>query len=150
MILILYFFVGNVSQKMVPGVDEIFPFFGWSLFSQVPNLASRYSILIHEHDGRELDPPVAFLRAPDSIVAGNRYIADKVVKALGRALDRGEAAEAERQRRLLEHNYLVGRVRYELVFESFDPLERWRTGDSRERRSVGEFHKAKRPRRRGD
>ena len=148
--LIVYFFAGNASQKMVPGVDEIFPLFGWSLFSQVPNLANRYSILIHEHNGRELDPPVAFLLAPDSMVTGNRYIADKVVKALGRAIEKSDKVEVERQRRLLEQNYLLGRVRYELVFESFDPLEKWRTGESRERRSLAELRKPKRPRRRDE
>ena len=147
-VLIFYFIAGSVSQKLLPGVDEIFPLFGWSLFSTVPNHSHRYSVLVHEHNGLELEPPLVFLQAPDSVMTGNRYIATKVVRALGAALDRGDAAEAERHRRMLEETYFLGSGRYEIVFESFDPLEKWRTGDSRVRRSLGEFQKAKGPRRR--
>ncbi|HEX5760338.1 MAG TPA: hypothetical protein VF121_14210 [Thermoanaerobaculia bacterium] len=136
---IVYCFAGAASQKLVPGVDEIFPFFGWSLFSKVPNLDSRYWIVIDRHDGRPVEPPVPFLHAPDSIVTGNRYIARKVIQRLGRSHDAGEAAEVERLRRLLERNYLKGGVGYELLFERYEPLEKWRTGASRERRSLARF-----------
>ena len=139
LIVIVYCFAGAASQKLVPGVDEIFPFFGWSLFSKVPNLDSRYWIVIDRHDGRQVEPPVAFLQAPESIVTGNRYIARKVIQRLGRAHDAGEAEEVERLRRLLERNYLKGRVHYELLFERYRPLEKWKTGESRERRSLASF-----------
>lgn len=139
LVVIAYFFLGVASQKLVPGVDEIFPFFGWSLFSKVPSLESGYSITIHRHDGRPLDPPVSFLQAPGSIVIGNRYIARKVIQRLGRAHDRGDVEGARRLRSLLERTHLRGSVRYELVFESYPPLEKWRTGQSTERRSIASF-----------
>ena len=139
LIVILYFFLGGASQKLVPGVDEIFPFFGWSLFSKVPSQERTYSIVIRRHEGRQLDPPVAFLQAPGSIVTGNRYIARKLIQSLGRAHDRGEAEETARLRELLEHNYLQGKVRYELVFERYQPLEKWQTGGSLESRSLARF-----------
>ena len=123
----------------MPGVDEIFPFFGWSLFSKVPNLESRYWIVIDRHDGRPVEPPVSFLQAPESIVTGNRWVARKVIQRLGRAVDDGRTEDVEGLRRLLEHNYLKGRVRYELLFERYQPLDKWKTGESRERRRLASF-----------
>ncbi len=139
LIVVLYFFLGAASQKLVPGVDEIFPFSGWSLFSKVPSQERTYSIVIHQHDGQPLDPPVAFLQAPGSIVTGNRYIARKLIQSLGRAHDRGEAEKVEHFRELLEPNYLRGEVRYELLFERYRPLEKWKSGASLEQRSLARF-----------
>ncbi len=138
-VLIVYCVGGAVSQKLLPGVDEIIPFFGWSLFSRVPPVGSRYELMIHRHQGRAVAPPAAFLRAPERMVKGDRYLAHKVIAKLGAALDEGDGAEAERLRRLLERNYLAGAVEYEVVFESYDPLVKWRTGESLERRGLGRF-----------
>ena len=138
-LLVVYFFAGAASQKLIPGVDEIIPFYGWSLFSKVPNDDSRFVLLIESHRGKQLEPPVSFLRAPGTMVAGNRYIGRKVIQRLGRAVERGKTARVEELRRLLEGNYLQGRVRYELVYERYDPIEKWRTGADLERRSVGRF-----------
>jgi hypothetical protein len=138
-ILIVYFVAGTASQRLVPGVDEIFPFFGWSLFSNVPNESSRYTILIEEHNGRAIDPPVVFLKAPETVVTGNRYVGRKLINKLGRAKRRDRKRKVKRYREILESNHLQGKVRYELVFEQYDPLEKWKTGDSRELISLGRF-----------
>jgi hypothetical protein len=138
-LVLVYCFAGAASQKLVPGVDEIIPFYGWSLFSKVPNEDSRYTLLIHRHKKQVFDPPVSFLHAPDTIVIGNRYVGRKVIQRLGRAVERGETAQAEDLRRLLEQSYLNGRVRYELIFERYSPMEKWRTGANLEERSLGRF-----------
>lgn len=139
LLVVVYFFAGGASQKLVPGVDEIIPFFGWSLFSKVPNEDSRYALLLHSKNGRALEPPVPFLEAPSSIAAGNRYLGRKVIQRLGRAVDEGNATRVAELRRLLEENYLHGRVVYQLVFERYDPLARWRSGENLEQRSLGRF-----------
>ena len=138
-IVAVYAVAGTVSQKMIPGVDEIFPFFGWSLFSKVPNVETRYEVEIVAHDGRELDPPVPFLRAPTSMVRGDRYVGHKLIGKLAAALEEGDRREVRRLRRLLERNYLRGRTRYRVVAETFDPLVRWRGGEDLERRVLGEL-----------
>ncbi len=139
LMVLVYCLAGAASQKLVPGVDEIIPFYGWSLFSKVPNEDDRYTLLIRRHRNRRLDPPVTFLHAPDTIVAGNRYVGRKVVQRLGKAIDRGDAARVEELRGLLEQSYFSGRVRYELIFERYDPFEKWRTGANLEQRSLGRF-----------
>lgn len=139
LLLVVYFFAGTASQKLIPGVDEIFPFFGWSLFSKVPGESATYTLVIEEQDGRRLEPAVSFLQAPRSLVVGNRFVGRKLIQRLGEAHDEGKVAKVERLRRLLERNYLRGRVRYRLVFERYQPLARWRSGESLERRQLGLF-----------
>jgi hypothetical protein len=138
-LVLVYCFAGAASQKLVPGVDEIIPFYGWSLFSKVPNEDSRYTLLVHRHKKRILEPPVSFLHAPDTIVIGNRYVGRKVIQRLGRAVEQGETARVEDLRRLLEQSYLNGRVQYELIFERYNPMQKWRTGANLEERSLGRF-----------
>jgi len=138
-LLVFYFFAGSASQKLIPGIDEIFPLFGWSLFSKVPDLDTRYTLLLHSQDGRPLEPPVTFFLAPEDWVKGNRYIARKVIQKLGQAQDRGQAAGVAHHREILEHNYLRGQIRYELVFEKYSPLEKWREGKNREARTLAFF-----------
>ena len=66
----------------------------------------------------------------------------KVIQRLGRASERGEADQVEHYRRLLEQNYLGGEIRYELIFERYNPLTKWRTGENLESRSIGSFERA--------
>ncbi|MCH9646719.1 MAG: hypothetical protein K0U98_00695 [Deltaproteobacteria bacterium] len=138
LLLLIYFFAGSASQKLIPGVDEIFPFFGWSLFSKVPNVDQRYDLLL-EPQGSSGETAISFFHAPGNLVTGNRYIGRKVIQKLGKALDRGEAERALELRTQLEQAYLLGKPRYHLVFESYHPLEKWRTGENRERRQVATF-----------
>src|SRR5829696_6400436 len=138
-LVLVYCFAGAASQKLIPGVDEIIPFYGWSLFSKIPNEDKRYTLLVLRHKRRKLKPPVSFLHAPDTIVTGNRYTGRKVIQRLGKAVQRGETAKVQDLRRLLEHSYLNGRVQYELIFERYDPIEKWRTGAKLEERSLGRF-----------
>jgi hypothetical protein len=138
-LVLVYFFAGAASQKLIPGVSEIIPLYGWSLFSKVPNEDSRYALLVHRHEEQILDPPVSFPHAPDTIVTGNRYVGRKVIQRLGRAVERHKAGEVEDLRRLLEQSYLSGRVRYELIFERYNPIQKWKTGANLEERSLGQF-----------
>ncbi|HVR96710.1 MAG TPA: hypothetical protein VMW27_08860 [Thermoanaerobaculia bacterium] len=138
-LILVYCFAGAASQKLVPGVDEIIPFYGWSLFSKVPNEDSRYTLLILRHKRRKLKPPVSFMHAPDTIVTGNRYTGRKVIQRLGKAVERGDKARAADLRHLLETSYLNGRVHYELVFERYDAVQKWKTGADLEKRSLGRF-----------
>ncbi|HSS49594.1 MAG TPA: hypothetical protein VLX28_11680 [Thermoanaerobaculia bacterium] len=139
LLVLVYFFAGAASQKLVPGVDEIIPLYGWSLFSKVPNEESRYTLLVHRQRTQVFDPPISFLHAPETIVFGNRYVGRKVIQRLGRAVERHQADKVEELRRLLEENYLSERLGYELVFERYDPIQKWKTGANLEERSLGRF-----------
>ncbi len=144
-LLIAYFVLGTASQKLVPGVDEVFPFFGWSLFSRVPAIESRYTVRIEVHEGRRLDSPVAYSRASAAMVRGNPAIARKVIQRLGRAAEAGDSDEVERVRRTLERNYLRGRVEYTLSLDRYEPLVMWTSGEVEESRFLARFS-SERPR----
>ncbi len=62
-----------------------------------------------------------------------------MIQRLGRAVDKGRTGEVADLRRLLEQNYLRGQVRYELLFERYDPLDKWKTGKSQETRRLASF-----------
>ncbi len=126
LILAGYFVLGTASQKLVPGAYEVFPLFGWSLFSRVPGPTTTYRITIHEFDGRPVEPPVALLDAPKAMVRGDRFIARKVIQRLGAAQAAGKTGEVERLRRLLERSYLRAATGYDLTVERYQPLDRWR------------------------
>ncbi len=140
-LLIAYFVAGTVSQKLVPGVDEVFPFFGWSLFSRVPATETRYTVRIEVHEGRRLDPPVAYSRAPAAIVTGNPAIARKVIQRLGRAAEAGDVEEVVRLRRTLERNYLQGSVEYTLSLDHYEPLKMWTSGEAETSRLLDRYTK---------
>lgn len=144
-LVLVYCFAGAASQKLVRGVDEIIPLYGWSLFSKVPNEASRYTLLIHRQRKQIFDPPISFLHAPETIVYGNRYVGRKVIQRLGRAVEKHQADKVEELRRLLEENYLSERLGYELVFERYDPIQKWKTGANLEERSLGRFRSGEQP-----
>ncbi|MEP7009472.1 MAG: hypothetical protein ABJC13_04040 [Acidobacteriota bacterium] len=139
LLVVVYFFAGATSQKLLPGVDEIIPLYGWSLFSKIPNEDSRYVLLILRQRKRNFQPAVPFPHAPETLVIGNRYIGRKVIQRLGRAIEKGEADKVKDLRLQLETSYLVGRVRYEVVFERYDPVQKWKTGANLESLSLGEF-----------
>ncbi len=146
LMLAVYFVAGSISQKMLPGVDEIFPFFGWSLFSRVPNTATRYEVIVSRHNRQDVDPPEPYLKARLELVKGSRHLGRKVIQLLGTALEEGDRKRADELQRLFEGSYLAGHdVRYEVVWESYDPLEKWRTGKSLERRSIAVLVKGARP-----
>ena len=140
LIVAIYFVGGSISQKMLPGVDEIFPLFGWSLFTKVPNIDQRYEVIIHRHDRRPVEPPVPFLQAPPTMVQGSPHLARKLIQGIGDAFDSSDLELVEQRRRLFERTYLRGRVIYELVYESYDPYDKWRTGENLESRSLQVFN----------
>ena len=112
-----------------------------TFFTKVPNEEIKYTVVIFERDGQVV-PAIPFLRAPPQLVVGDRYIARKVIQHFGRALFRGETEQAERQRELLEQNYLRGRLTYRVVREVYHPLEKWRTGENAEESVLATFERS--------
>ena len=121
LLVVVYFFaLGAASQELLPDIDEIIPLYGWSLFSKVPTrTAGRRRESLRQRK-RMFHPPVPFLHAPETLDTGNRYIGRKVIQWLGRAVERGEADKVRIP--ATPRTELPGsRVRYELVFERYDP-----------------------------
>ena len=106
---------------------EVFPFFHWFLFSEVPGKRVLFEVALVEvgPDGVE-----QYQRWENIRLRGKRLDGGRVVQALGRAVQRGDTRDAAARRALLESVYLPGGGDYALLRKEEDPLERWRGQDS--------------------
>lgn len=111
--------------------DAIFPFNRWDLFSKVPNAMSRnYSLRFVEVDGRVLDEPVYFDHAHGVVDDPGSPVASQLMQDLGHALSRGDDDAAFNAHLQLQARFMqgIGSARYEVVYRTFDVLERHRCG----------------------
>lgn len=135
-LILIYFSVGMAS--FLTAKKEIFPFFSWSLFSVVPNPSPHYEIIIHQHNGKKLASPKSLYEAPSSIVNRSSAGAKFVIRDLGKAYLEDNKEEVIRLRTLLEKNFLKGNIKYELVSQVYDPIKRWKNGET-QTNSLGFF-----------
>ena len=106
---------------------EAFPFFSWSLFSEIPDpVQTDYTIRFTEVDGRALDPPVDLEDARDFLPTSGRAATYLTVQALGRASAGGPAPPHRQGAEALEANHLAAldSAQYQVVERRFDILER--------------------------
>jgi hypothetical protein len=120
----LVFCLFYVSFVVIHRSPEVFPFFGWDLFSTVPAPVSRdYSARIYGLDGRSKATwyENADLKPPAQEVQG--YI---LLQAVGRSLASGNRLKAAIQLKQFETAYLntVPNVRFEIVERTYDIRKR--------------------------
>ena len=112
---------------------ELFPFFTWSLFSWVPDTRHLYVVEVMRIDGNALLPPKDLREI--AAFDGESTLAYKATQELGRSRGRNESL-----RQTFEARYLKNRdVEYRLVRKTYNPLERWRSGEARETEVIAEF-----------
>lgn len=127
----------GLLATMAPGF-EIFPFFCWFLFLLTPNVETRYELMMSEIGGRSLSVATEYqtLDLVEDPMAMDLWVA---VQDLGRAEVRGDAVSVKRLRSRIELNFIPAPNRYALVEVEYDPIERWRDGTVRERRTVATY-----------
>ena len=128
-VLIAYAVGGFLTELRPPFRErDLIPLFSWFIFATVPNDARPFAVLIHEYDGRPLDPPLLFGEATGIISNPRSSQAADLFQRWGWSALGGDAARAEGLRRVFEESFLYRPARYELVETNFNPVERWRTG----------------------
>lgn len=108
---------------------EAFPFFSWSLFSDVPAAQQTdYSIRFTSVDGVELDQPLFLEESKEFLPTANAPQAYQVAQQLGRAVDRDQILRSASSKELLDSQWLdsLREADYEIVRRRFDILERYR------------------------
>jgi hypothetical protein len=129
---------GIYSDKL-----EIFPFFNWSLFSHVKDSRTLYEIEVLAIDGVRLDAPTRFAALPDRFAAAQRKSTGivKLATRMAKATERGDRAQFEKLRMVLETVYLgeAQQLTYRLVALTYNPIERWRDGSVRSATVLGEY-----------
>lgn len=138
---LLYFLGSFYTSGTLEG--EAYPFFSWFVFTKVPpKFQEGYTIRILKYGDKQLHSPVSFEDAYD--VYMNRGIASPqynyMIRALGTSVENKDLREIKRHRHTLEATFLSQPVVYEVVKIKFSTLERWRTGQVLESKSIAVFN----------
>ena len=118
---------------------EIFPLASWFLFALVPHRTNDYDLLLRANDGHPIDPPLPYSQAPWLISTPHSIVTYQLVQQLGDALARRDDERARALRRQIEAQFAQPRVQYDLVRNTYQPVERWETGQVRARRTIRSF-----------
>ncbi|MGF1475240.1 MAG: hypothetical protein ACFB6S_06715 [Geminicoccaceae bacterium] len=139
---LIAYVVVAVAGNLFAQRREYFPFFSWSLFSNVPSQRSTFELYIHQTGDQRYSPPRNFFDLPNEFrAARNRSsTVSKAAKGLGRAIQR-DPDNLDRARTVFEAHLLREHnlVEYEIARVRFRPLHRLRTGELDLYRPVGRF-----------
>lgn len=126
--------VAALFATAAPGF-EVFPFFCWFLFPVVPGFEPRYELVVEVVEGESIDPRTDFQRLGriKDPMAMDLWLA---TQRLGQALDRNDGEAVNRERALIEDNFICAPRRYGIDKVEYDPLERWQTDEVKARRTL--------------
>src|SRR5579859_7089781 len=120
------YFAGGILTLLHPE-QEVFPVYSWFLFALVPPSLPQYGLLLHEVNGRVVEPARLSQEADGFVATPHSVTAYKLAQQLGFAIER-HPLEAESYRAVLEENWLPPATRYEVVRIKADPIVRWKSG----------------------
>jgi hypothetical protein len=143
--LVFYFVAGLSTEYFLKGREKDIPMlFSWFLFIHTPNekWSSRPAIRIIEQNSVIFDPPVFLDEAYGIIDNPNSPKLRELVRKISSSFVSGSTGENERLIRILEQVYLpAAPVRYELVIATYNPIERFKSGEYESIRKLKEFTK---------
>jgi hypothetical protein len=114
------------------GSLETFAFFNWSLFSQTSDKRQDVVAIVRSIDGYPLAAPAYFYDMQDTFAAAKardtRFA--KTLDRLAFAVLTNDSAIEQGTRKLVEQHYMreVGDIEYEVAIISYNPLDRYRSG----------------------
>ena len=126
--LIGYFAIG-MTLKFAKPHNETYPFFSWYFFSEIPIPGHAYTIQLLSYGETQYDPPLPFSKMGPLFVPIRQSPTEytPIIKALGVALEKDDAAQIELTRNKLEAVFKKP-ARYEVLLVDYDPLELWKYG----------------------
>lgn len=142
-ILILYFLLGLSTEIFLRQEEKIFPpFFSWFLFVDVPNetFSNESTILLLEVNGQKFSPPVPWGEVYGHTDQPSAARSRTLMQRLANSLEKKNQEETKRLRTLFEQRYLPESVTYQVVVNTYNPIERFKTGKF-STKILGEFRK---------
>ena len=131
-------FGGGMVGYLTPR-KEIFPLASWFLFLLVPHHTNDYDLILRAGDGHPVDPPAPYSQLPALVAAPHSIVTYQLIQQFGDAVASRDDARERSLRRQIEGQFLVPRVQYDLVRNTYQPVERWETGQVRARRTLRSF-----------
>jgi len=119
-----YFVIGFASYGL-PN-KELFPIFSWLLFAATPGERTAYALRIHSAAGTDFEEPVPHTEALFLMLNATGVSAHNQIQRFGEVFESGDPAAIRDQRAIVEGMFSTQPVRYELVRQVFDPVERWK------------------------
>lgn len=128
-VLVGYTTISTVASFAIGGVKthptrELFPFFTWSLFSWVPHVRHLYIVEITRLGDEVFEPPIDMQSIPQ--FEDQTTLAYKTIQDIGRTGGNNPDKIATFEARYLKN----ADIDYRIVRLSFEPLERWQTGQA--------------------
>ena len=118
---------------------EIFPFASWFLFLLVPHHTNDYDLVLHSNQGVAIEPPLPYNQLPWLVSSPHSIVTYNLVQQFGDAVARHDAARSRNLRRQVDTMFMQPRVQYDLVRNTYQPVERYETGRVRTRQTLASF-----------
>lgn len=122
--LVVMFVMAYVTLGFPP-TYELFPFYSWSMFSEVPNDKVSFLVYVEGVNGEDFKEPILFQKAGKYVRGTGDINVQKFIQNFGKAVFEKDSEAVGKLRPLFEKKYLKGRVKYSVVREVMDPLKRW-------------------------
>ena len=131
-------FVVGMGGALTPR-REIFPFASWFLFLLVPHQINDYDLILHSNQDFPIDPPQPYREASWLVISPHSIVTYNLVQQLGDAVACRDDARRGRLRRQVDALFTQPRVQYDLVRNTYQPVERYETGRVRARQTLASF-----------
>jgi len=122
---------------------EIFPVFNWSLFSEVREVRELCEVEVLSINDMPLKLPTRFYELPGEFSAARNRDATvmKLTQRVCRATIAGDEKTFAKLRNVLESSFLSDQqtVTYRLVWQYYNPIDRWRDGSVISSVVLGEY-----------
>lgn len=140
--LVIYFAGGLATSGYQ---KEVYPFFSWFLFDQVPNEKQDFTMRIISYGGQEYDPPLEFSQASHIFQSINQSATQYfyVIQDLGYGILNKNDSQAQNARERLEKIFLGAPAKYEILQVRYDPVQYWKTGEFIEAKLMATYETGK-------
>ena len=133
--ILVFFFAYTALQwagKNYALKGEFFPVFSWSLFTTVEDDVVDIAVKVHQIGETKFDPPVDYYDLPQyfEYAAKRDTAVTKAASQLARVAEMNDHEAYKQREATFQSTFFDIRepVRFQLVLERFDPLDRWRSG----------------------
>jgi len=126
-VLLAGYFVGGFASFPLPN-RELFPVFSWLLFAETPGTRTAYGLRFTAAGGVIFPEPVPHTQAYHLMLFGAGVSGHQQIQLLGRALEENNADAVATSLEQLEGMFTEAPLTFQLVRETFDPIEKWKSG----------------------
>lgn len=139
--IIAYFCIGVTAHATSRSQEDVYPFFSWFLFANVPpRIQSGFEIEVTSVEGKKLASPERLAASSPLFKKGEvseKYLGE-LSERLGYAVTRRDAGAIEATSKELGSR-LVKPAGYQISQVTFNPIDKWARGETISRTVIASF-----------